>query len=83
MTADDRIIKRSVRIQGHQTSISLETAFWLALNDIAAEQGRPLSALIIEVDNQRTAKAGGNLSSLLRVYALRYYLGKGSESPVL
>jgi predicted DNA-binding ribbon-helix-helix protein len=74
MIGDDRIIKRSVRIQGHQTSVSLETAFWSALQDIAVEQGRPLSALIADVDNQRTARAGGNLSSLLRVYALRHYI---------
>lgn len=73
MEDDDRIQKRSVRIQSHQTSVSMENAFWQALQAIASAQGRPLSALIAEVDAQRTVQAGGNLSSLLRVYALRYY----------
>jgi predicted DNA-binding ribbon-helix-helix protein len=73
MADDDRILKRSVRIQSHQTSVSMENAFWQALQAIAQAQGRPLSSLIADVDAQRTVQAGGNLSSLLRVYALRYY----------
>lgn len=59
-------VKRSVKVAGHATSISLEQAFWTALKDIAAQDGRPLSALIAEVDETRA----GNLSSALRVYVL-------------
>jgi len=60
-------VKRSVKVAGHATSISLEQAFWTALKDIAARDGRPLAALIAEVDESRA----GNLSSALRVYVLK------------
>ena len=59
-------VKRSVKVAGHATSISLEQAFWAALKDIAAQDGRPLAALIAEVDATRA----GNLSSALRVHVL-------------
>jgi len=61
-----RIRKHSVMVHGHQTSISLEDAFWQALKDIAGRQGRPVAALIAEVDRARD----GNLSSALRVFVL-------------
>ncbi len=59
--------KRSVVIAGHRTSVSMEQAFWDALKQIAASEGRSLGALIEEVDRDRA----GNLSSALRVYVLR------------
>ena len=58
------LIKRSVAIAGHRTSISLEPVFWAALNEAAAAQGRPLNALIAEIDEARTT----NLSSAIRVW---------------
>ena len=68
------IRKRSVSIAGHRTSVSLEDAFWRALQDIARDQGRSLSSLISDVDAERT----GNLSSALRVYALEWVQAGGS-----
>lgn len=62
------IVKRSVSIQGHRTSISLEDAFWEALRRIAAKRGISLAALVREVD---AGRGRGNLSSALRVFALR------------
>ena len=59
--------KRSVTIHGHPTSISLEDEFWQELSAIAEARGLSLNALVTEIDKQR---AGGNLSSALRVYAL-------------
>ena len=59
--------KHSVVIAGHATSVSLEEAFWDALKQLAASDGRSLGALIEEVDRDRA----GNLSSALRVYVLR------------
>lgn len=59
--------KRSVKIAGHATSITMEDEFWGALKAIAEKQNRPLAALIAEVDAGRGAR---NLSSALRVYAL-------------
>lgn len=58
--------KRSVTIAGHRTSISLEDAFWSALQRIARKRGLTLAALVSEIDGAR----GGNLSSALRVYVL-------------
>lgn len=58
--------KRSVRIAGHRTSVSLEQPFWTALQEIAAGRRQSVAALIAEVDRTRT----GNLSSALRVFVL-------------
>jgi predicted DNA-binding ribbon-helix-helix protein len=60
------IVKRSVRIAGHATSISLEAAFWQALGDIAASRQMPVSALIAAIDATRN----GNLSSAIRLFVL-------------
>lgn len=60
------IVKRSLRIAGHATSVSLEAAFWQALRDIAAARGTPVNMLVAEVDAAR----GGNLSSAIRLFVL-------------
>lgn len=62
--------KRSLSIAGHRTSISLEDAFWEALKEIAAEEGRSVSALIAEVDSGRGEI---NLSAALRLHALAHF----------
>jgi predicted DNA-binding ribbon-helix-helix protein len=62
-----RLKKRSVLIAGHKTSVSLEDAFWQALQRLARSKGRSLAQLIAEVDRGRE----GNLSSALRVFVLR------------
>jgi predicted DNA-binding ribbon-helix-helix protein len=61
-----RIIKRSVRIAGHPTSISIEPAFWDALREIAALRQLSVSALVATIDAGRD----GNLSSAIRVFVL-------------
>ena len=58
------LVKRSVTIQGHRTSVSLEPVFWDALVAAARELEQPLNALIAEIDEARTT----NLSSALRVW---------------
>lgn len=60
--------KRSVRIAGHATSISLEEEFWDALKDIAKHHGKSASTLISEIDEGRGEV---NLSSALRLFILR------------
>lgn len=66
--------KRSVTIDGHRTSISLEDAFWAELSEIARSRGLSLNALAAEIDHARgtpqDGNAGGNLSSALRLYVL-------------
>ncbi len=58
--------KRSVKIAGHRTSLSLEEAFWRALKRIAARDGVSINRLIERIDRERA----GNLSSAVRVYVL-------------
>ena len=64
--AKSTVIKRSVRIAGHATSVSLEAAFWEALCDIAARQQVSVGALLAAIDAERD----GNLSSAIRLFVL-------------
>lgn len=62
------IVKHSVSIAGHQTSISLEEIFWDSLRQIAKERNMPMRGLIAEIDSGRQEQ---NLSSAIRVYILQ------------
>lgn len=64
-----RPVKHSVTLKGHRTSISLEAPFWEELRRIAATQGKPINALVAEIDAERRLDAG--LASAIRVYVLR------------
>jgi predicted DNA-binding ribbon-helix-helix protein len=69
--------KRSVTLDGHRTSFSLEPLFWRLLQREAARQGRALAAVVAEVDRRRAESAPGrpaNLSSALRVYLVERLL---------
>lgn len=63
--------KRSLTLRGHQTSVSLEDAFWLAFRDIAAERGQAINALAAEIDAARGLECG--LASAIRLYVLDHY----------
>ena len=62
------MLKRSLTIAGHRTSIALEPEFWAALEKLADKRGLRLTALIEDIDRSRESP---NLSSALRVTALR------------
>ncbi|MSP77534.1 MAG: aryl-sulfate sulfotransferase [Rhodospirillaceae bacterium] len=64
--------KRSLSIDGHRTSVSLEDAFWTELLALAKARGLSLAALVAEIDHARkpTRRAPGNLSSALRLAVL-------------
>ena len=64
--ASSHVRKRSVRIAGHRTSVSMEDAFWDELASIAKTRGLSINALIASIDESR----GGNLSSAVRVFIL-------------
>jgi len=64
------VLKRSVVIAGHKTSVRLEDAFWRGLKEIAAARHVTLSALVADID---TGRANGNLSSAIRLFVLGYY----------
>jgi predicted DNA-binding ribbon-helix-helix protein len=64
------VVKRSIVIAGHRTSISLEDSFWKALKQIAKQRGETLSDIVAAIDDKRD---GGNLSSAIRVFVLDHY----------
>jgi predicted DNA-binding ribbon-helix-helix protein len=64
------VIKHSVSISGHRTSVSLEEPFWDGVKALAAVRGQSLSQFIIAVD---AGRGEANLSSALRVAVLEHY----------
>ena len=69
-------VKRSVLIAGHPTSISLEPIFWQALEIAARECGRPVNALVAEIDAARLeVKSPPNLTSAIRQWLFGRVLG--------
>jgi predicted DNA-binding ribbon-helix-helix protein len=64
------VVKRSIVIAGHKTSVSLEDAFWKGLKEIATGRGLTLSEMVGEIDS---ARRKGNLSSTLRLFVLDHY----------
>jgi len=61
------IVKRSIVIDGHKTSVSLEDAFWTVLKDIAHAECVTVSKVVADIDKKRKL---GNLSSALRLFVL-------------
>jgi predicted DNA-binding ribbon-helix-helix protein len=69
------VVKRSIVIAGHKTSVSLEDAFWQGLKQVAGERDLTLSDLVATIDTERRQ---GNLSSAIRLFVLDYYRTGGS-----
>ncbi len=61
------VVKRSIVIGGHKTSVSLEEPFWLSLKEIAHGQRMTLSTMVGDIDTKRQQ---GNLSSAIRLFVL-------------
>ncbi len=61
------VVKRSIVIAGHKTSVSLEEAFWNGLKEFARDHHNTLSKLISDIDTHRSH---GNLSSAIRLFVL-------------
>jgi predicted DNA-binding ribbon-helix-helix protein len=64
------VIKHSVVIDAHKTSVSLEKVFWLALKEIAQEKGNTLKYEIDAIDD---AREHSNLSSAIRLHVLNHF----------
>ena len=64
------LIKKSITIKKHRTSLSLEKEFWDALKIIVKEQNCSLETLIAKIDNNRKT----SLASSIRVYLLKFYM---------
>jgi predicted DNA-binding ribbon-helix-helix protein len=71
------MLKRSVAIARHKTSLSLEVAFWNALKEIAAHEGISIGQLVSRIDADRQH---ANLSSAVRLYVLDYYRRLADEA---
>ena len=70
MELKSAIVKRSIELNGHKTSVSLEDEFWLSLRQIAILKDISLPVLLQTIDR---AREGANLSSAIRVYVLNHY----------
>ena len=64
------VVKRSIVLRGHKTSVSLEDEFWKGLKEIAGKRLMTLSVLVDGIDANRQQ---GNLSSALRLFVLDFY----------
>jgi predicted DNA-binding ribbon-helix-helix protein len=71
-----QVVKRSIVIAGHKTSVSLEDAFWKELKEIAGARDMTLSDLVAAIDSNRQT---GNLSSAIRLFVLDFYRDQISE----
>ena len=71
------VVKRSVVIDGHKTSVSLEDAFWSDLKEIAHVQRATLSKVIAEIDKGR--RQGNNLSSAIRLFVFDKVRARGGQ----
>jgi predicted DNA-binding ribbon-helix-helix protein len=72
------VVKRSIVIGGHKTSVSLEDAFWTELKEIAHSQRATVSKLVAQIDDTRQQ---GNLSSAIRLFVLEHIRGHQPNDP--
>jgi predicted DNA-binding ribbon-helix-helix protein len=70
------VVKRSIVIAGHKTSVSLEDPFWQGLREIAITRNMTLSDVVASIDTDRHE---GNLSSAIRLFVLDYYRTLSTE----
>jgi predicted DNA-binding ribbon-helix-helix protein len=73
------ILKRSIVIARHKTSVSVEDAFWDGLKEIGRERHMTLSDLVAAIDAERQH---GNLSSAIRLFVLDFYRAQLSQAEV-
>lgn len=66
------MIKRSLSIHGHRTSLALEAEFWEVIDTAVARNGKSFARFIRDLDDQRTQSGiNQNLASYLRVWVLK------------
>jgi len=64
------LIKKSITIKNHRTSISLEKEFWNALEIVAIQKSSSIERIISNIDLYRDT----SLASSTRVFILQYFL---------
>ena len=70
------IVKRSIAVSGHKTSVSLEEEFWKGLREIAGERNAKISDLVASIKANRSES---NLSSGIRLFVLGFYQEQASR----
>ena len=71
------VVKRSIVVAGHKTSVSLEEAFWNGMKEISGLRDMTLSELVGVIDSNRQQ---GNLSSAIRLFVLDYFRSRASAA---
>jgi predicted DNA-binding ribbon-helix-helix protein len=71
------VVKRSIVVAGHKTSVSLEAAFWNGVKEISGLRNMTLSELVGEIDSKRPH---GNLSSAIRLFVLDYFKNRATAT---
>lgn len=71
------VVKRSIVVAGHKTSVSLEEAFWNGMKEISNHRDMTLSELVGEIDSNRQQ---GNLSSAIRLFVLDYFRSRATPT---
>jgi predicted DNA-binding ribbon-helix-helix protein len=74
------VVKRSIVVAGHKTSVSLEDAFWESLKDIAKARRVTLSDLVGGIDTDREH---ANLSSAIRLFVLGHYQNRATSDAIV
>lgn len=72
------VVKRSIVVGGHKTSVSLEEAFWSGMKEISGARSMTLSELVGEIDANRHQ---GNLSSAIRLFVLDHFKSRSEGEP--
>ncbi|WFU44192.1 ribbon-helix-helix domain-containing protein [Bradyrhizobium sp. CB82] len=73
------VVKRSIVVAGHKTSVSLEEAFWNGMKEISSQRNITLSELVGEIDSNRPH---GNLSSAIRLFVLDYFKKRAAADAI-
>ena len=71
------VVKRSIVVGGHKTSVSLEEAFWNGMKEISKQRSLALSEVVGEIDGNRQQ---GNLSSAIRLFVLDHFKSRAAAS---
>ena len=70
------VIKHSIMLNGHKTSVSLEDQFWEGLREIATRDNVAVSTLVERID---LGRSGNNLSSAIRVFVLAHFRARTGQ----
>ena len=73
------VLRRTIMIGGHRTSVSVEDAFWNSMKEISGQRDMTLSELVGEIDSNRQQS---NLSSAIRLFVLDYFRSRAMAPAV-